>query len=64
MKNLIKELREEKKLNATAFAKKIGISRQSLFAIEKSKAVPKLETLMAIAKELNCPLEKLAKEYK
>ena len=63
MKNLIKELRQEKNLTATALAKKVGISRQSLFAIETNKAIPKVETLMAIAKALNCRLELLAKEY-
>ena len=51
--------RKRKKLTQEAMAKAIGISRVAYLNIEAGKAVPSLQTLIELAKLLNCSLDYL-----
>lgn len=53
MKNRIKELRKEKGLRQEDFAKEIGVTRQTIIAIENNKYDPTLELAMKISKYFN-----------
>lgn len=51
MKNRIKEIRVNNKLNKSEFAKKIGISPSAIGYLEDGTKSPSLETLQIICKE-------------
>ncbi len=57
MKNNIKALRKERKLRQEDFAKALGVTRQTIIAIENDKYNPTLELAMKIAKFLNTSVE-------
>ena len=57
MKNIIKQLRKEAGLRQEDMAKKLGVSRQTIIAIENDKYNPTLELAMKIAKLLNRHVE-------
>ena len=59
MKNLITKKREEKKLNKTEFAELLGVSRQTIHAIEKGNFKPTIVLALKMAKVLDYPVEKL-----
>lgn len=49
MKNKIKELRKQKGLRQEDFAKEVGVTRQTIIAIENNKYDPTLELAMKIS---------------
>ena len=49
MKNNIKELRKNRKLRQEDLAEKIGVTRQTIIAIENDKYDPTLELAMKIS---------------
>lgn len=49
MKNNIKELRKNKKLRQEDLAEKLGVTRQTIIAIENNKYDPTLELAMKIS---------------
>ena len=49
MKNNIKELRKNKKLRQEDLAEKLGVTRQTVIAIENNKYDPTLELAMKIS---------------
>lgn len=49
MKNNIKELRKNKKLRQEDLAEKLGVTRQTVIAIENNKYDPMLELAMKIS---------------
>ena len=49
MKNNIKELRKNKKLRQEDLAEKLGVTRQTIIAIENNKYDPTLEMAMKIS---------------
>jgi transcriptional regulator with XRE-family HTH domain len=55
----IKKFRKQKHWTQEETAKKAGISRIALIHIENSKAIPTLETVLSLSKELDIPLEKI-----
>ncbi len=59
MKNIIKQLRKEAGLRQEDMAKKLGVSRQTIIAIENDKYNPTLELAMKIAKLLNRHVEEI-----
>lgn len=59
MENRIKQLRQEKGLTQEAFSKLVGVSRQSIVAIETGRYNPSLELAFKIAKEFDCPIEEV-----
>lgn len=57
MKNRLRELRGEYKLTQEELSKKVGVSRQSIIAIESGKYNPSLQLAYKIAKQFNCTIE-------
>lgn len=57
MKNNIKLLRKQAGLRQEDLAAKLGVSRQTIIAIENDKYNPTLELAMKIAKLLNMYVE-------
>ncbi len=59
MKNEIKRLRKEAGLRQEDLAAKVGVSRQTIIAIENDKYDPTLELAMRLARLLQTPVEEL-----
>lgn len=59
MKNNIKELRKKLGLRQQDIAIKLGVTRQTIIAIENDKYNPTLELAMKIAKLLNMTVEEI-----
>lgn len=57
MKNIIKQLRKEHGLRQEDMAKELGVSRQTIIAIENDKYNPTLELAMKLARLLNSTVE-------
>ena len=57
MKNIIKQLRKERGLRQEDMAKELGVSRQTIIAIENDKYNPTLELAMKLARLLNTTVE-------
>ena len=59
MKNMIKQLRKDAKLRQEDLAEKVGVSRQTILAIENDKYNPTLELAMKLAKYLDKSVEEV-----
>lgn len=59
MKNCIKQLRKEAGLRQEDMANALGVSRQTIIAIENNKYNPTLELAMKIAKLLQRSVEEI-----
>jgi len=59
MKNRLKILRAEINMTQEDLADIIGVSRQTINAIEKEKFDPSLPTAFRISKLFNLPIEKI-----
>lgn len=59
MNNCIKQLRKEAGLRQEDMANALGVSRQTIIAIENNKYNPTLELAMKIAKLLQRPVEEI-----
>lgn len=59
MKNTIKQLRKEAGLRQEDLAEKVGVSRQTIIAIENDKYNPTLELAMKLAKVLGKTVEEI-----
>lgn len=59
MKNCIKQLRKEAGLRQEDMANTLGVSRQTIIAIENNKYNPTLELAMKIAKLLQRSVEEI-----
>ena len=59
MNNRVKELRKEKGLTQENLAEVIGVSRQTVNAIEKQKFDPSLNTAFKMAKLFELPIESI-----
>jgi putative transcriptional regulator len=57
--NRIKILRAEYELTQEDLAKKCGVTRQTIIAVEKNKYVPSLELAFKIARVFKKPIEKI-----
>lgn len=57
MKNKVKVLRVEQNLTQEELAEKVGVSRQTIIAIEGGKYLPSLPLAFKIAKEFNSKIE-------
>ncbi|MCT2534706.1 helix-turn-helix transcriptional regulator [Aquibacillus koreensis] len=57
MKNRIKDLRKSKKMTQEELAIKVGVSRQSIIAIESGKYNPSLELAYNISKAFDSIIE-------
>lgn len=59
MKNRIRELRKEKQITQEELSKQVGVSRQSIIAIESGKFNPSIELAYNISKVFNCMIEEV-----
>ena len=59
MKNVIREIRIEKGLRQEDLGEQIGVSRQTINAIEKGKFDPSLSTAFKLSKTLGLKIEEL-----
>ncbi|MDR3766936.1 MAG: helix-turn-helix transcriptional regulator [Butyricicoccus sp.] len=59
MKNRIKELRKARGLRQEDFAKLLGVSRQTVVAMENNKYDPTLALAMRVARLLELPVESI-----
>ena len=59
MKNRIKELRKEHRISQEELAKKCGVSRQTVNAIENNKYDPTLSLAFHLARELQLTVDEL-----
>lgn len=57
MKNKVKELRAENNLTQTDLADELGVSRQTIFAIETAMYVPSTVLALKIARKLKMKVE-------
>lgn len=59
MRNRLKELRARNDWSQTEFAKRAGISRQTVSLIERNEYMPSLLIAMKIARAFDEPLEEI-----
>lgn len=59
MNNRIRELRRERKLTQEELSIRVGVSRQSIVAIERGKYNPSLDLAFKIAKEFDQSVEEV-----
>jgi putative transcriptional regulator len=59
MENQVKSLRKEKGMTQQEFAKMLGVSRQTIIAIENGRYHPSLELAFKIGRVMELPLEKI-----
>lgn len=59
LKNIIKELRKQKKLTQEELAKQLSVTWQTIIAVENNKYNPTLELAMKMARFLETTLEDL-----
>lgn len=57
MKNRVRELRTERRLTQADFGARLGVTRQTVIAIETGKYDPSLALAFAIAKEFGLTIE-------
>ena len=57
--NNLKETRLEQNLTQEALANVVGVTRQTIIAIEKEKFVPSVKLALQLASALNTPIGKM-----
>jgi len=57
--NRLKEARVAKNLTQESLARAVGVTRQSIIAIEKGKYVPSVRLALELARALETPLEEI-----
>ncbi|MDA9183183.1 helix-turn-helix transcriptional regulator [Flavobacteriaceae bacterium] len=58
MKNIVRNLRKQRELTQEQLGEIIGVSRQTINAIEKEKFDPSLPTAFKMSKLFEIPIEK------
>lgn len=59
IKNKLRDYRRQAKLRQEDLAAAVGVTRQTIIAIEKGGYTPSLELAFKLAKRFNKPLEKI-----
>lgn len=59
LRNQLKMRRREAGLTQAHLAQAVGVTRQSIIAIEKGKYKPSIELALKLAQVLSCPVEEL-----
>lgn len=59
MRNIVKQLRKQAGLRQEDMARKLGVSRQTIIAVENDKYSPTLELAMKIARLLGLHVEEI-----
>lgn len=59
LRNRLKETRNQQGATQEALATAVGVTRQTIIAIEKDKFVPSVKLALEIASALNVPIDEL-----
>ena len=59
LQNRVRELRDARGLSQAALCAKVGLSRQSVHAIESGRALPAVDVALRLARALECRVEEL-----
>ena len=59
LENILREVRQKKKMTQEELGDKVGVSRQTIISIETYRYKPTLELAMKLSIKLNCKIEKL-----
>jgi putative transcriptional regulator len=59
LENILREVRQKKKMTQEELGDKVGVSRQTIISIERYRYKPTLELAMKLSMKLNCKIEKL-----
>jgi putative transcriptional regulator len=59
LKNILREVRQKKKLTQEELGDAVGVSRQTIISIERYRYKPTLELAMKLSIKLNFKLDKL-----
>ena len=62
MKNQLRELRAERRWSQQQLAEQVGVSRQTINAIETERYDPSLPLAFKLAETFGCPIEKIFKQ--
>ena len=57
LRNRVRELRLQQGLTQVTLAKRVGVTRQTIIALEKGKFVPSVKLALRLADTLGTPLE-------
>lgn len=57
MKNCLRELRNERNMTQEELSIKVGVSRQSIVAIETGRYDPSLQLAFKLAQQFDCSIE-------
>jgi len=57
LRNRVKEIRQEKGLTQQSLAEQVGVTRQTIIAIEKGKFAPSVRLALELASALGVSLE-------
>ncbi len=56
LRNVLKDRRLERNLTQVSLAESVGVTRQTIIAIEKEKFVPSVRLALELARALNTPV--------
>jgi putative transcriptional regulator len=59
MKNAVREYRDARELTQAELASRVGVTRQSINAIERGRYDPSLDLALKLAAEFDCAVEDL-----
>jgi|TARA_B110000014_G_scaffold254883_1_gene236042 putative transcriptional regulator len=59
LENILREVRQKKKMTQEELGDKVGVSRQTIISIETYRYKPTLELAMKLSIKLNCKIDKL-----
>ncbi|HIF49764.1 MAG TPA: transcriptional regulator [Cytophagales bacterium] len=59
LENILREVRQKKKMTQEELGDKVGVSRQTIISIETYRYKPTLELAMKLSMKLKCKIEKL-----
>ena len=55
--NRLRDIRTQKELTQEALAQEVGVTRQTIIAVEKEKYVPSVKLALELARALNTPID-------
>ena len=59
LENILREVRQKKKMTQEQLGDAVGVSRQTIISIERYRYKPTLELAMKLSMKLNCKIDKL-----
>ena len=57
--NRLRDIRTQKELTQEALAQAVGVTRQTIIAVEKEKYVPSVKLALELARALNTPIDRV-----